>query len=323
MERKLERITKLDRALKQSRIGRSIESLCDELGIARATVYRDLDFLRDVLGAPLVQDEQHRYRYARDEKAPFELPGIWLSAEEIYALALTRQIVEGEQRFDADREDSFLNESLAAAQKRLEKLLGDKAPQVQRLKVLHQHARSVDARVFSVVTNALLGRNKIRFSYHARSTDEQSERTVHPQFLLHYRDNWYLDAYDESRAGFRRFSMDRMREIALLGERAQDFDAPDDAKGYGIFSGNAAQEAIIVFSKKAARWVAEERWHPEQKTQFLPDGRFELRVPYSNGRELLMDILRYGVDAEIKAPVMLREQMRQMLTLLIESYQLT
>jgi predicted DNA-binding transcriptional regulator YafY len=322
MERKLERITKLDRALKASRIGRSIESLCEELGIARATVYRDLEFLRDVLGAPLSQDDQYRYRYAKDEKAPFELPGIWLSAEEIYALALTRQIVEGDSRFDADREESLLNESLAAAQKRLEKLLGDKAIQVQRLKVLHQHARSLDARVFSVVTNALLGRFKIRFSYHARSTDEQSERVVHPQYLLHYRDNWYLDAFDESRGGYRRFSMDRMRQVALLSDKANDVEPPNDAQGYGIFSGNAGLEAVIVFSKKAARWVAEERWHPEQKSQFLPDGRFELRLPFSDGRELLMDVLRYGIDAEIKAPVSLREQMRQMLTLLIDSYQL-
>jgi predicted DNA-binding transcriptional regulator YafY len=322
MEKKLERITKLDRALKSSRLGRSVESLGEELGIARSTVYRDLEFLRDVIGAPLVQNDQHHYLYAKNEKAPFELPGVWLSAEEIYALALTRQIVEGDARFEGDREESLLTESLAAAQKRLEKLLGDKAIQVKRLKVLHQHARSLDARVFSVVTNALLGRFKIRFNYHARSTDEQSERVVHPQYLIHYRDNWYLDAFDESRNGYRRFSMDRMRHIALLSERAQDFEAPDDAQGYGIFSGNAGQEAVIVFSKKSARWVAEERWHPEQKTQFLPDGRFELRLPFSDGRELLMDVLRYGIDAEIKSPVMLREQMRQMLTLLIDSYQL-
>ena len=48
---------------------------------------------------------------------------------------------------------------------------------------------------------------------------------------------------------------------------------------------------------KAARWVADEHWHSKQEGRFLPDGRYQLKLPYSNAKELLMDVLRYGADA--------------------------
>src|SRR3546814_3284634 len=74
------------------------------------------------------------------------------------------------------------------------------------------------------------------------------------------------------------------------------------AGSYGIFSGPPKGVATIVFSAKAARWVADEHWHSQQQGRYLADGRYELKVPYSAPRELLMDVLHYGSDAEIVEP---------------------
>ena len=71
---------------------------------------------------------------------------------------------------------------------------------------------------------------------------------------------------------------------------------------------------------KAARWVADEHWHSKQEGRFLPDGRYELRLPYSNAKELLMDVLRYGPDAEIVAPIPLREEAKIQLQLALSNY---
>src|SRR5690606_36028844 len=98
---------------------------------------------------------------------------------------------------------------------------------------------------------------------------------------------------------------------ARLGE-ADATDVPEEeldrqlASSYGIFSGTPRGWATIVFNAKAARWVADEHWHSQQQGRFLPDGRYELKLPYSNGRELLMDVLHYGSDAQIVEPPVLR-----------------
>ena len=123
---------------------------------------------------------------------------------------------------------------------------------------------------------------------------------------------------------------DRFEELtALLAEHPRDVViAIDDAElvthlagSYGIFSGPPKGVATILFSAKAARWVADEHWHSQQQGRFLPDGRYELKVPYSGARELLMDVLHYGADAEVVEPVALREQARSLLMMALQKYE--
>ena len=78
--------------------------------------------------------------------------------------------------------------------------------------------------------------------------------------------------------------------------------------GYGIFGGAATSWAHLKFSQKRADWVKNEMWHPDQRAELLPDGSFSLRIPYSDERELLGDILRYGADVEVIEPKKLRNQ---------------
>jgi hypothetical protein len=52
--------------------------------------------------------------------------------------------------------------------------------------------------------------------------------------------------------------------------------------------------ATLRFDADAAQWVASEEWHPQQRSRWLDDGRYELQVPYSEATELAMDILRHG-----------------------------
>ena len=65
---------------------------------------------------------------------------------------------------------------------------------------------------------------------------------------------------------------------------------------------------MLRFTRERARWVADERWHPGQTGQFLTDGRYELRIPCRDSRELVMDILRHGPEVEVVAPEELRAE---------------
>jgi len=171
----------------------------------------------------------------------------------------------------------------------------------------------------------VLGRKRLKFRYRARTTNETTQRSVSPQRLTHYRDNWYLDAWDHGREALRSFALDRIANAQLLDEAAEDRAEAELnqhlASSYGIFSGQPKATATIRFSPHAARWVADEHWHSQQQGEWLKDGRYELRLPYSNSRELLMDVLKYGADAEIVSPVSLREEMKIMLQLAVGAYQ--
>ena len=318
-----ERILTLHRTLKSARLPVPLKRLQDDLGCSRATVYRDIAFLRDALGAPIEsgEGEEAAVRYAVDEAERFELPGLWLTSDELAALlALNELLVRSDP--------GVLAGALAPFRARIERLLSDqrgRALPVERIRVLASGSRRLDQGVFRTVAGAVLTRHRLKFRYRARSTDEQTERTVSPQRLAHYRDNWYLDAWDHRRDALRSFALDRIIAPQALDEPAIDREAGELdahlASSYGIFSGAPKAWATIRFSPHAARWVADEHWHSQQQGQRLADGRYELKVPYSSSRELLMDVLKYGPDAEVVAPVPLREEMKIMLKLALGAYQ--
>ncbi len=316
-----ERILALHRTLKTARYPVTVPRLQEELGCSRATVYRDIAFLRDALMAPVVGDGEAGFRYDASEGDRFELPGLWLNSEELHALLATQQLLSRSS-------EGMLSSALAPLQQRIEKLLDEhstgKRWPMERVRVIPHRLRRMDEHVFRAVCSAVLERKQLSFEYRARSTDERTRRTVSPQRITHYRDNWYLDAWDQDREALRSFSVDRMSTARMLDATARDINESelnDHLSGsYGIFSGAPKGWATIVFSAKSARWVADEHWHSQQQGRFLADGRYELKVPYSAARELLMDVLHYGSDAEIVEPPSLREQARSLLSLALSHY---
>ena len=52
----------------------------------------------------------------------------------------------------------------------------------------------------------------------------------------------------------------------------------------------------------------------------LSDGRYVLEVPYSDDRELLMDILKFGADVQVLAPAALRGKVRDRLKAAAKRY---
>jgi predicted DNA-binding transcriptional regulator YafY len=208
-----------------------------------------------------------------------------------------------------------LSELLGPIRKRLKGLLesGEHSAEeiARRIRVLPMGARKVEPAHFRAVSTALLSRRRLRIRHFRRQDGETLERVVSPQRLVHYRDNWYLDAWCHERQALRTFAVDAIEEAAVLGEAASDVadDALDRhfASGYGIFAGAETQQAVLLFNARRARWVSREIWHPEQDGKLEADGTYLLKLPYSREPELVMDVLRYGADVEVLAPRSLRE----------------
>ncbi len=319
-----ERILTLHRLLKGARYPVPLARLMDELSCSRATLYRDVAFLRDALGAPVESagGDQAAFTYAADEAERFELPGLWLTSEELAAILALNQLI-------GRSDPGVLTGALAPFKSRIEHLLAERvsgeSPPIERIRVIPYGSRKLDQHTFRIVAGAVLERRQLAFRYRARTTDADSDRRVSPQRLTHYRDNWYLDAFDHDREALRSFAVDRISHAHVRGEAAHDVTESELdellSSSYGIFSGKPKDWATVRFSAHAARWVADEHWHSGQQGSWLADGRYELRLPYSSSRELLRDVLKYGADAEVVAPVSLREEMKIQLQLAQGIYQ--
>jgi predicted DNA-binding transcriptional regulator YafY len=303
------------------------EELMDRLEISWATLKRDLTLMRDDFNAPIVYDrELGGYRFDTEEKRlgpQYELPGLWFSAEEIHALLTMQHLLS---KLDSG---GLLGPHIEPLLSKLSGLLGtasDSADEVRkRIRIETVGARHFQLDHFQVLGSALLRRKRLIIRYHARGTDEITEREISPQRLVYYRDNWYLDAWCHLRNDLRNFAVDAIEGAELLDTPARDEDDGQlDQRlgaGYGIFSGSDVHWAVLRFSPERSRWVASEKWHPAQEGRFLEDGRYELKVPYADDREIIMDILKYGPDCKVLKPKALVERVQEQLRDVLRLYQ--
>lgn len=316
---RFQRILLLHRLLASHRLPVSHRVIEEKLECSRATATRIIEEMRDFLGAPIEYDRPaNGYRYAHDA---FELPGLWFNASELYALLAV-------QKHLADVQPGFLDGMLGPLKGRIEQILQSEhlrsGELTRRVRVLRMAGRCAGGEYFQTVAGALLQRRQIEILYHGRERDAKTDRILSPQRLVHYRDNWYLDAWCHSVEALRSFALERIRIARPLDTPSVEIaDEKLDvhfAQGYGIFAGNPVATAVLRFTPERARWVAEERWHPAQDGRFLGDGSFELRIPYSDTRELMMDILKYGPEVEVVGPPELREAVRERLRNALNGY---
>ena len=305
-----ERFYKIQRLLSEHRHV-PVSRFLRELEVSPATFKRDIEYLRSRLDTPIVWDREHN-GYCLASSAKHELPGLWFNPSEIHALLTMEQLLEG-------IDPGILGPRLNPLRQRLRELLGSGDHSVEevrrRIKVLAMARRPLAAEGFELAATALLRRKRLFMRYRSRASAEDTEREVSPQRLVHYRENWYLDAWCHLRGGLRSFSMDCVQDAQLReGEALEIPDAELDevlGNGYGIFSGRDVQWAKLRFAPTAARWVASETWHPRQRSEFAGNGSYVLEVPYSDDRELLQDILKYGADVEVLEPASLRQRVQE------------
>lgn len=321
--KKADRIYRLDNLLKNRRfitrqeLGRALE-------VSRATLTRDIEFLRSQLNVPVIFDANvGGYRLDKSDTPGIshELPGLWFNETEIHALLAMESLLESIQ-------PGLLAPHISPLKKRLAALLGNNQHAVEeirkRILLLTSNPRRLKLAHFETCAAATLARKRLRLTYHERHRDIASEREVSPQRLVRYKENWYLDTWCHLRNAIRTFAVDALQDAAILEAPATDIATEElDAvlgTGYGIYAGKEVTWAELRFTPKQARWTAPEIWHPEQKSSFEPDGSYVLEVPYTLDGEIVMDILKFGPEVEVLAPESLRTEVARRLGKALDRY---
>ncbi|MBM3377717.1 MAG: WYL domain-containing protein [Betaproteobacteria bacterium] len=315
---KTDRVLKMIALLKE-RGKLTKKQLLAKFEVAEPTFKRDISFLRDEYGAEIRYDPTEKvYRLisegtagaANDPKTKHEVPGLWFSQDEILALLSLSHLLEGLGT------QSVLGGALDPIRKRFEKLVdaNEAFSQIaRRFRLLSMAARRMPAEHFTKVVDATLKRRRLKIVYKGRSRGDTTERVISPQRVVHYRDNWYVDAYCHLRERISTFSMDAIVEARMSKAAALEIDDADLdevlASGYGIFSGKPTAIAVLRFSETISRWVSAEVWHPQQKGEWVGK-RWQVGFPYSDSRELVMDVMRYGPDVEVVSPKNLADEVR-------------
>lgn len=308
---RFDRIFRLHTLLSNRRTPIPLTEIEQQLECSKSTADRIIQHLRDFLNAPLEYNREYNgYFYNQTSgTTPYQLPGLWFSAEELHGLLVCQQIL-------SQISPGILSEQIASLQQRINRMLEHaRLPQTAVYDKIHfpvNGRRLKDDSHFKRIASALFSNRQMYIQYRARGQNQQlSERRISAQKLLYYRDNWYITAHCHYRKELRMFSIDSIHSVKVLEKNAEQTKPKllDDFlnSGYGIFSGQAKHNVVLQFSTARANWVADEHWHPKQQGLWLENGEYQLSFPFSDSRELIMDILKHGAEVKVIAPTFLRE----------------
>ena len=325
---------KLLQLLEFSRFGRTLEELRSDLvadlGLStlhERTVRRDIEALQ-AAGFDIQTDTVERgkvYKLGQNNTSVHE---IGISATELIALSIGRELLypllgtqywQGIETFWNKLQESVPNG-----------VFDHYARYRKSLHVFGTPRKSYEeqAGILKTINRAILEHRVVEIEYESVGKPA-SVRRIEPYGLAVYQSSIYVVAaaaeVKDPAERLRHWKLDRFRHARALDE----YFKPDPnvnlehhlGKSIGIFSGDAPTMVKIRIGGRAAAWVREDPWHPEQKFEQQPDGSSILSVPASHPRELLPKVLSLGGDAEVLEPESFRQTVAEAVQQMAASYQ--
>ncbi|MEZ6092800.1 MAG: WYL domain-containing protein [Pirellulaceae bacterium] len=327
---------KILQILERVRYGKTLEELrddlCEELGISSIhtrTVRRDLEALQ-AAGLDVQQTDLQRGKVWKLGPRHKQTHKISASATELIALSLGRDLMfplggtpfwMGIESFWNKIQEELPDGVLQHYEKyrRTLRVMGVPTKKYDRhfgmIKSLNRAI--LDHRICSVVYTSLNGQTK--------------EREIEPYTMALFQSSLYViaaaceDPDPENR--IRSFKIDRFDKVEILDKW---FDPPPEKEvsqyldnSLGIFVGIKPSDFKVRIDARAARWVEEDPWHPEQQIKHLKNGDIELSVKAAHELDIIPRVLRLGAHAEIVSPAKARQTMKQIVASMAEKYGVT
>jgi predicted DNA-binding transcriptional regulator YafY len=178
-----------------------------------------------------------------------------------------------------------------------------------------------------VLARAILQRRVVLAEYQSPGKPPRHRR-IEPLALVVHQASLYLVGADHDLPPgsdrLRRWKLERL--LRATPQDAYFVRPPEQAlaaylgPNSSLFAGGAPQTYVVQLSPRAARWVQEDPWHPQQQLRFRPDGSAQLRLPAHHLWEIVPRVLALGTEAELLAPAEARGQIRQIVEQLAQRY---
>lgn len=286
------------RALHGTRRGKTIRALTVELGIPRATLYRDLGYLADA-GVPI-----HRERTNGEVRLSLmgqPLPELGPAALELAAMRIARgRLTSLEGTALVEHLDGLLAKWAANGH-------------AQSISIRSQPPAH-DPEALRRIDQAIRRQRRLHFDYRAADASDYARREVDPLMLRLVDHHLYLIAWDLDRTAWRTFKVARMRGAVVAAEACEPHPPLNTEalfeRSVKIWDGPAVEVAVRLAPEVAAR-AHEWPLHAEQEVEPQPDGSIIVRAEVAGIIEAMRWVLGWGAAAEALEPAELREAVRE------------
>lgn len=275
--------------------------------VSESTAKRDIEALRDRIGAPIVYCRKIRaYKYTKE----FQL--LNFAGEQLFLFyVLSRGLAKNHNYLPLTAEYSrnIINE-------RIMQILPEEYAKISdNFIYINSDYERIDFTLLKRIIESMLNNKKLQLYYLSKSKN-LSKRNIEPIKVICYGTKWYLSAYCYNRKGIRLFSLSRIDRLEPINESFEQGNLSNDVdkllnESFGIAKADEIKTAKVKFYEPSSYFVKNQIWHENQKiNEYEEEGKniLELTLNYGMPEELIGKVLKYGSTAEIISPKELRNQ---------------
>ena len=275
--------------------------------VSQKTVQRDIDFLRDQLGAPIEYDRERKGFYYTDQN--WFLPSLSLSEGDLLALLVGVKALEAYRGTPVARELEKVFHKLA-------ELLPDKVslrPELifNRFSFTSPPSKPIDEKIWTILVRGLLHQRSVKITYRAMEAKETKERTIDPYHIANLSGEWYVFAWCHRSEQLLQFAIPRIQKAALTDAT---FVVPDDfdpkemlSATFSRFTLAKPRKVRLLFDNEIAPWVLERQWQPKQQIRQRRSGVIELSFEAAGLLEVFRWVMAWGRHCTVLAPKELKD----------------
>jgi predicted DNA-binding transcriptional regulator YafY len=303
------RLLFIDRRLREGKYP-NCSSLAKEYEVSQRTIHRDIEYMRDTVGAPIEYDNGRRGFYYTEKN--YALPGIGIRESDLFAICIAEKALE-------QYANTPVYEKLLSIFEKLRLYLPDSVTVKpawidNRFTFLQESFTTIDPAIWETVAEGLRTTRRVDITHQKAGGEEITRRLVSPYHIVNFRGEWYLVGHCSVRNAVVRFALSRIRSAELtdgIFSIPADFDFGSYlGSHFGIMTEDREYEVKIEFSSRQAPYVEERTWHTGQTITRNGDGTILLAFTTNSLFELKRWILSWGADARVVEPDILVRQMK-------------
>jgi predicted DNA-binding transcriptional regulator YafY len=317
------RAAKIDDLIRRRRYP-NCRILAEEFKVSERTVLRDIEAMKDSLGAPIKYSKKRNGYYYKEEG--FILPSLHMTEGELISVFLGTQVLKAYK-------NTQFEEKMRSAFEKIKLMLPDSVSidfeEVGRAYSFNiEHTKDLEPRsvkIFNELSRAIKDKKSVEIQYYKIYGRTTEKRVFDPYHLTHRIGAWYIIGYCHLTKGIRTFAVDRIREIKVLEncfETVKGFSVDKFfADTWRLEHGGPITKVVVRFDPEIAPWIGERKWHPSQQTEENRDGSVTLTFRVAGTGEIKRWIMGFGSYAEVLEPKKLWEEILEEAELILKKKQ--
>ena len=190
--------------------------------------------------------------------------------------------------------------------------------------VFLEKRKSLGTELIHGLLHAIQNSFVLQFTHQKHWDDFSTQREVYPIAIKEAQQRWYLVALDKKDETVKTFGLDRITKLKITDTKFKPVKYNVEKEfqhAFGIETYAPVQKIVLEFSWQQGNYIKSFPLHDSQRIIEETDTNVIIEIYIRTTNEIVMELLKYGSDVKVLAPISLQNEIKDRILATIKLYQ--